>query len=101
MKVNVGEYGTDIRIDLSEDVSGETVQIVLKDPSGNEVTKTATVGTTAETDQFIGQIVANEWIYYTLADGDLDEDGRWKVRGIANDGSALRKTNWLVLVVKP
>ena len=98
--INTGEYGEPILIDLTEDVSGNTNKMVIKDPSGNETTKTATVGATTKTDEHIGQVTANEYIEYTIEDGLIDESGRWMVRATSEGNGKLRKTDWLPLVVR-
>ena len=97
--INVGEYGLIIYIDVAEDISANTNQIVLKDPDGNESTKTAELGTTTVVTNF-GTLTANQYMKYTLASGDIDEAGRWMVRGISTGSTDKRKTNWLPLVVK-
>ena len=98
--INNGEYGLVIYFDLEEDVSSNTNQIEIKDPDGNESIKTATLGTTTITGTEIGTLTANQYVTYQLADGDIDEDGRWMVRAVSTGGGKKRKTNWQPLVVK-
>lgn len=99
--INKGEYGIKVYVDFEEDVSSSTsYSITLKDPKGNEFEKTAALGSSTLTDTDIGTLSANEYVYYELALGDIDEAGRWQVRGQAEGDGKLRKTNWLPLVVK-
>ena len=97
--LNVGEYGEKIYVDLSEDVSPNTNQIILKDPDGVETTKTATAGTVNVTTA-IGLLIATEYIEYTWVDGDLSKAGNWCARVVSTGGGIRRKTDWLPFEVK-
>jgi hypothetical protein len=102
MKLNKGEYGQTLYFNLNEDVSSATkLEIVLKDPCGNESKKTATLGTTLLTGTGKGNFAANEWCEYTLAANNLDAAGRWMIRAEATFSARVSKTNWQPLVVKP
>lgn len=68
------------------DISGyaTTIQIQLKDPSGNIAAKTATYFTDG----------SDGIILYTLADGDIDEAGRWYIRAKVTAASAVLSSHW-------
>jgi len=68
------------------DISGyaTTIQIQLKDPTGNIATETATY----LTDGSDGKIV------YTLASGDIDESGRWHIRAKVTAATAVLSSHW-------
>ena len=99
--INNGEYGLTLYFDLEEDVSANTThEVILKDPCGVESIKTATLGDETLTGTDIGTLTVNEYVKYTLAEGDIDSFGRWMVRAISYDDSIKRKTNWMILSVK-
>ena len=69
--------------DVAEDISSftSTLQIILKAPSSKIVTKTAAF----KTDGTDGIVTA------TLADGDIDEDGEWKIQArLTKSGADIR-----------
>lgn len=87
MTLNKNEYGIDIYARLGEDVSTATDYTLILDPYiGDEQIKTVSdgvsLGTTSITvdDQ---TYIANQYISYTLKDGDLDQSGLWRLRGTA------------------
>ena len=84
-----GSYGQTIQITIQEDgvaldVSGYTTtkQIIFKAPSGKIVTKTATFATDG----------TDGVVECTLADGDIDEEGEWKVQASIVSGTAGLRT---------
>lgn len=92
--IAVGNYGqvgklTFIDTDNStaEDIStySDTIQMIIKDPSGNQQTVTAAFDSDG-TDGIIK---------YTVATGIFDESGWWYVRGKVTDtGNATLSTAW-------
>ena len=79
--LNKGEYGQTVYANMGEDVSsGTTFTIILEPQGGSKLTKTATVGATNITvdDQ---DLIANEYIQYTIIDGDLTYVGNWRLKG--------------------
>jgi hypothetical protein len=88
-----GDYGqvgkltfTDVDTLSAADISSYTTaqQMILRDPDGNEATKTAAFDSDG----------SDGIIKYTLADGDIDEPGMWLVRGRVTTGSAQLTTEW-------
>lgn len=66
-KVYVGDIGTIIEVNMQEDISSATVtQLNIKKPGGIEVT-------------WDGEIYNNNFIRYTITDGDLDVSGLYQV----------------------
>jgi len=93
-KIIVGDYGQtiqftviDVDTDAAADVSAYTTSqdVQFKDPDGNIATETA---------GFNGD-GSDGLVDYTLADGDIDEGGRWRVRVRLKSGSAQLTTEWL------
>lgn len=79
-----GDYGQiikltfiDVDTDEAADISGynDTQHMLLKDPAGNEAPLTAAFDSDG----------SDGIIKYTVADGDIDEGGIWKIRGRAID----------------
>jgi hypothetical protein len=75
--ISINDIGTDLQITITEsgtavDISAATaVAIMLKKPSGEEVTKTASKLTDG----------TDGLIHYTTVSGDIDETGTWSYRG--------------------
>ena len=74
--ININDIGTDLQVTITEtdaavDIStATTLQVILKKPSGPEVTKTASLLNTG-TDGIL---------HYTTVSGDIDEKGEWSYR---------------------
>lgn len=83
MTLNVGEYGTEVYVNMGQDVSGAIeYKIVLQPQIGDELIKTATLGTTNIT--YNGQTLeSNKYLVYTIGVDDLDRSGWWRKRGKA------------------
>lgn len=83
--ITAGDFGWDARLLVRQDgvaldiSSYTTRQYLLRDPSGNEATVTAAFATDG-TDGLLS---------YTVADGDIDEPGRWTVRARISKSGAL------------
>jgi hypothetical protein len=75
--ISINDIGTDLQITITEsgaavDISAATaLAVILKKPSGVEVTKTA--------------LLLNDGtdgvLHYTTVSGDIDETGTWSYRG--------------------
>ena len=83
--LNKGEYGQKVYVNMREDVSSATSTTFVLDPqSGKKLEKTASdgvaVGSTNITvdDQ---DLIANEYLEYTIKSGDLDYVGTWRLKG--------------------
>jgi hypothetical protein len=85
--MNQGEYGNYIRVNVNEDISTSTNELLLVSPSGVTKTKTVAnglvVGSTNYTDNSVSPprtFLANEYVEYQIIAGDIDEKGRWTFR---------------------
>jgi len=66
-RIYVGDYGTQISLDVGVDISDQTAcEILYMKPDGTTGTWTASLGSD------------NESVEYTTVSGDLDTSGRWK-----------------------
>lgn len=83
VSLNLGEYGQTIHADVGQDISGASeYKFIMQFRTGEKVEKTGTLGTTAIT--FNGQsLAANEYVSYTLVEGDLCRAGRLRYKGSA------------------
>lgn len=98
---SVGEYGQNIYFNVEEDIAANTNQILLKKPNGTEVYKTASVGTSNFNSTTKGLFKANQYMYYLVAQNDIDVSGHWEIRAITKTpGGALKKSPWLKAIVK-
>ena len=97
-KLYVGVVGESLYISLGEDVSAYTAQMALKPPCGSIAVKDAVVGT-SNLDTEIGLLLANNYIYYSLAEGDLNAAGQWSHRAILTAPGQVRKSNWVPFTV--
>jgi hypothetical protein len=83
----------DVDTNAAADISGysTTIQMIFTDPDGNAAAKVATFDSDG-TDGIIK---------YTIATGDLDEAGKWQVRGkvIAGSGATLTTEQHTFLVL--
>jgi len=83
--LNKGEFGQKVYVNMEEDVSSaSTIAFILDPKSGAKLTKTASdgvaVGSTNITvdDQ---NLIANEYLEYTIKSGDLEYVGTWRLKG--------------------
>ena len=103
MVFNQGEYGSKIRVNLGTDIStGTSLTFFMEPKAGDEkeFTTNLVVGTsnvTVDDDSF----TANEYLEYTLQDGDLDQEGQWRVRGSAIVSGELIKSDYVLITVLP
>ena len=76
----------DVDTESAADISGYTTSqsVILRDPGGNSATKTAAF----KTDGSDGVVT------YTVADGDIDEEGTWNVRVQVESGAGLLTSLW-------
>lgn len=83
MSLNVDEFGDVVRVNMREDVSSATSYTMTLQPKvGDTLEKTATLGTVDVT--YEGEdLLANNYIEYTIADGDLEYAGQWRKKGKA------------------
>ena len=97
---NVDEYGEVLYFDVHEDISSATTyQVTIKDPDGNETTKTATLEA-SDTATDYGTFTGNQHVSYTTVATDFDEEGRWKIRAKITFASRVAYTNWQLQDVK-
>ena len=88
-----GDYGQvakltfiDIDTGSAADISGYTTtqQMIFKDPDGNIATKTAAFDSDG----------SDGIVKYTLADGDIDEEGTWHVCARVTSDTAQLTSEW-------
>lgn len=81
--MNIDNFGQTLRANIGSDVSSaSSYQMVLEPEKGNEIGKTATLGTVniVEGDQ---TFIANEYIEYILEPNVIKFIGQWRKKGIA------------------
>ncbi len=96
-----GTYGGTLRVDLGVDISAGTLLTVYLEPrrgGEKEFTTNLAVGSSNVTvdDQIF---LANQYLEYTLQDGDLDESGQWRARGSAIVSGELIKSDYVKFTV--
>ena len=100
--INYGEYGQKVYANMGQDVSTSTLsKITLTPQIGEKITRTATVGATNITvdDQ---DLIADEYLEYTLADGDIKYQGTYRIVGECLLTSTLNvKSDYSILEVLP
>lgn len=88
-----GDYGQtlqltvlDVDTNAAADLSGYTSSqiIILRDPGGNEASKTAAFGSDG----------SDGVVEYTLVEDDIDEEGNWRARVRVTSGSAKLTSVW-------
>lgn len=103
MTFNEGEYGSVLRVNLGTDISvGTSLTVYLEPQRGDEKTFTTnvalgTVNITVDDEGFL----ANQYLEYTLQDGDLDEPGLWRARGSVIVAGVLMKSDYVRFTVLP
>jgi hypothetical protein len=103
MTFNDGEYGSILRVDLGVDISaGTTLTVVLEPMIGDEKSFTSNVALgTSNVDVDDQEFLANQYLEYTLQDGDLDYVGQWRARGSAIVSGELIKSDFVRFTVLP
>jgi hypothetical protein len=100
--INLGEYGQKVYANMGQDVSNPIHAYIYLEPQIGETKKrAATVGTVNITvdDQ---NLIANEYLEYTLADGDINYQGTWRVVGECLLTSTYNvKSDYSILEVMP
>lgn len=85
--LNKSEYGQTIHINFSEDISSATAfNFILEPKQGEKLEKTAADGVvlgTSNVDVGDETYVANQYISYTVKEGDLDYAGQWRKKAEA------------------
>lgn len=88
-----GDYGQtlqltvlDVDTNAAADLSGytSTQVIILRDPDGNEASKTAAFATDG----------SDGVVEYTLVADDIDEEGKWRARVRVTSGTAKLTSVW-------
>lgn len=92
--LNIGEYGQVVRVNMKIDVSTNSGLNMKLEPKigvklNVDVSDGVVVGTVNVT---VGdeQYLANEYLEYTIKDGDIKTSGRWRLRGEAQLSSSNR-----------
>lgn len=87
MTLNKDEYGDVLYVKLPADVSAATdYSFILEPYVGSKQTKAVSDGVVLGTTNITvddESYIANKYISYTTKDGDLDQSGLWRIKGIA------------------
>lgn len=99
-EIQKGEHGITLYFYVGEDVSGKANTILIRSPRYTLTEKAASVDGSEASASTTGSIAfpANQYVSYTLQDGDIDYPGDWFVRVVSKD-SDERKTKWARLKV--
>jgi hypothetical protein len=94
-KFNKDDIGQTLYVNFDQDISTQTaISILLLPQSGDELTKTGTLGTSdvwVEDQKF----EANKYATYTIEDGVFDDwVGLWQYKGIATLTSTTVSTDY-------
>jgi hypothetical protein len=96
-KFNKDDIGQTLYVDFNQDISTQTaISIKLNPQSGDELTKTGTLGTS---DVWVEdqKMLANQYATYTVEDGvfdDWSDDAKWQYKGIATLTSTTVATDY-------
>lgn len=103
MNFNCGEYGSILRVNLGEDIStGTSLTVILEPRRGDEKEFTSNVALgTSNTNVDDETYLANQFLEYTLQNGDLDFIGAWRARGSAIVSGELIKSDYINFTVLP
>lgn len=101
MTLNIGEYGFIVRVNLGVDVSSSTDLKVFLQPQIGEIKEFSGVVGTSDIDVGDSQFLENEYLEYTLLEGDVDETGLWRARGSALVSNVLVKSDYSLFTVLP
>jgi hypothetical protein len=87
MELNKDEYGQTLRVNFNEDISTATAyNFILEPKRGDKLEKTGTLGT-SNVDVDDETYLANQYIEYVTADGDIDQAGQWRMKAEATMSS--------------
>jgi hypothetical protein len=101
MTFNKSEYGSKLRVDLGQDISDGTSLTVYIEPQRGD-TKTFTTNLSVGSSNVVVDdqtFLANQYLEYTLQDGDLDKAGQWRARGSAIVSGELIKSDYVKFTV--
>ena len=103
MNFNNGEYGSILRVNLGVDIStGTSLTVVIEPARGDKKSFTNNVALgTVNVDVDDQSFLANQYLEYTLQDGDLDQVGQWRQRGSAIVSGELIKSDFVRFTVLP
>ena len=94
--LNVGEYGPILYVNLGESALGASEYTVILEPQvGSALERKTANGVALGTENVvIGDETyrANEYLTYPIQQGELDQSGKWRAKGLAQ----LATTNLLV-----
>lgn len=82
--INKNEYGQTVRVNFGQDISAATsYNFILEPQIGDKQEKSTAVAGTVNVVVGDETYIADQYIEYTLADGDIDQDGLWRLKGEA------------------
>lgn len=88
--MNVGEYGLVFAFGTGFDLTGQTsLGITFTKPDGSTlvIDSGVTVGSGDRTNDDGTTFLSGEYAKYTIADGDIDQEGEWQARVTYEDAT--------------
>ena len=83
--LNKGEYGQKVYVNMGEDVSSaSSFTFILEPQSGAKLERVAANGVAVGTSNIAYEdttLIANEYLEYTILEGDLTYVGTWRLKG--------------------
>lgn len=96
MNLNKNEYGQKVYVNMGEDVStATTITMILQPQIGEKLEKVAADGVAVGSTNITvddENLIANEYLEYTIKEGDLSYSGMWRKKGEAQ----LTSTNKVI-----
>jgi len=97
--IHVDDYGYNLELTVNDKDTGSaldistytTLRYLLRDPAGATTTKTAAFKTNG----------TDGVLTYTIADGDIDQTGRWRIQAQIVTGSSVLTSDEVVFTVQP
>lgn len=84
MNINSFEYGQTVRVNFGQDISAATsFNFILEPRIGDKKEKSTAIAGTVNVVVGDESYLADQYIEYTLASGDIDQDGLWRIKGEA------------------
>ncbi len=90
--LNKSEFGQVVRVNMLEDISTATdLKLSLEPRLGTKLEKTASNGVVVGTIDIVEDdetYLANQYLAYTIKEGDLDYIGQWRIKGEVTFGAS-------------
>ena len=93
-ELNNGEYGQTLYVNFDQDISSATaLNFILEPMLGEKIERSASDGVavgTVNIDVRDESYLANQYIQYTIKDGDIDKAGTWRYKAEATLSSTVK-----------